>query len=123
MRQISRWRTDDGWSLTRETEDRSILEDGFGARKVTVSKLATLGVDQLKRGIEHLARRHEAPSLQECERLSVIVANLDRIGRLDSGKATEHLAVSASVRMTAEDIRKAIVEDPFFVSERKDETD
>jgi hypothetical protein len=113
LRQIARWRTEGDWALEREQEDRSLIEDGFSGRKVTVARLATMTVEQLQRGMEHLARRPEPPSLQEMERLANIAANLDRVSRLDSGKATDNINLNSNVRMSIEDIRRTILADPF----------
>lgn len=112
-RQLARWRTDEQWSLAREAEDRSLIEDGFGSRRVTLSKLATLTADQLKRGLEHLARRHDPPNLSELDKLSTIITNLDRIGRLDANKSTDNLAVNASLKLSVDEIKSIIKADPF----------
>jgi hypothetical protein len=120
-RQLARWRTDEDWALEREVEERGLLEDGFGGRRLTVSKLATLSTELIDRGMQHLKKRVEPPSITEMVNLSTIAGNLDKLLRLETGKATENIAIQA--RMTAEEIRKTIVEDPFFVLERKDEAD
>lgn len=112
-RQLARWRTDEQWSIAREAEDRGLIEDGFGSRRLSVSRLATLTVDQLERGLQHLARRHEPPTLNELEKLSNIVSSLDRIGRLDANKSTENVAIQAGVKLSLEEIRNIISKDPF----------
>lgn len=112
-RQISRWRTEGQWAVTREGEDRAVIEDGFQSRKLTVSRIATLTLDQLKRGLDHLARRPDPPTLAEAEKLSTIAANLDRLSRLDAGKATENINLNTAVRMSIEEIKRTVLEDPF----------
>jgi hypothetical protein len=68
--------------------------------------------EQLERALHHIAMRAEPPSLPEAEKLSTILANLDRIGRLDTGKSTDNIAVAAKLEMTAEAVRKVIFSDP-----------
>lgn len=110
--QISRWRREDGWLMEREAAERGILEDGFSARKLTIARIMNTATTQLERGLNHIAGRTEPPTLPEVEKLALVLANLDRIGRLDAGKATENVNVQAKLEMTAEGIRKIIMSDP-----------
>lgn len=114
--QLASWRTEGDWALERESNERGMIEDGFAGRKISIHNILNVTVEQLHRGVQHLANRHEPASLQECERLSVIVGNLDKIGRLDANKATDNVAINATVKMTQDEIRKVILNDPFFVA-------
>lgn len=111
---LTKWRRDGGWELEREGIERGILEDAFGARRMALSRITKMSVDQLERGLHHFANRVEPPSLNELEKLSVIVGNLDKILRLDTGKATENVAVAATVAHSVEDIRARLAADPVL---------
>lgn len=110
---VAKWIKDGEWATEREDEDRGIIESAFAARKLTVAKLARTTADQLVRAVDHLVARKEPPNLQEAEKLSLILSNLDRIGRLDAGTATDNIAVIQQVKMTIEDVRAEIAKDPF----------
>lgn len=122
--QLSRWRKEGNWLMEREAHERGLLEDGFSQRKLTIARIMNTTTDQLERGLRHIAGRQEPPSLPELEKLSTILANLDRIGRLDAGKSTENVAVAAKLEMTAEGIRRIILSDPAraFEAPRTDAT-
>lgn len=113
-RQLQRWRTEGDWTMEREADDRALIEDGFSGRKVKASNVATLATEQLERGLMHIARRQDPPTLQECERLATIVSTIDKISRLDMGKATDNINVNANLHMTADEIRTTILANPFF---------
>lgn len=110
--QLTRWRKDQNWLLEREAAERGLLEDGFSKRKLTIARIMNTTTEQLERGLRHIAGRAEPPTLPELEKMSTILANLDRIGRLDAGKSTENINVQAKMEMTAESIRKIILSDP-----------
>jgi hypothetical protein len=110
--QLSRWRKEGGWLIERESLERGIIEDGFSRRKLTVARIMNVTTEQLERALKFISERQAPPTLPEAEKLSMILSNLDKIGRLDTGKATENLAVAAKLEMTAEDIRKIILSDP-----------
>ncbi len=110
--QLTRWRREQNWLIEREAAERGLLEDGFGQRKLTIARIMNTTTEQLERGLKHISTRHEPPTLPEIEKLSAILANLDRIGRLDAGKATENVNVRAKLEMTAEAVRQVILSDP-----------
>lgn len=122
MAQLTRWRREDNWLIEREAHERSLLEDGFGARKMTIARIMNTTTEQLERGLRFIAARAEPPTLPELEKMSTILANLDRIGRLDAGKSTENINVQAKLEMTAEGIRKIILADPARAFEAPQET-
>lgn len=112
--QLARWRKDGDWAIEREESERGLIEDAFASRRVALTKITGSVVEQLERGIAHLRSRPTPPTIQETERLSMILANLDKISRLDSNKATENIAVGVNVKMSADDIRDIIRKDPFL---------
>ncbi len=113
---LGRWRTQDGWLAERTAGEQGLLEDDWQNRKVQISKILNASVRQITRGIKHLEDRIDPPTLTEVERLSVIVANLDKIARLDSSRSTENVSLQASVSLNIEQIRDIISSDPFFTS-------
>lgn len=111
---LAEWRKKAGWDIEREGIERGIIEDAFGARRMSLSRITKLTVDQLERGLRHVSERIEPPSITELEKLSVIVGNLDKILRLDMGKATENVAVQGTVQHTVEEIRARLAADPVL---------
>ncbi len=111
---LRNWKVKEGWDAEREDEDRSIIETAFGARKVSLAKVTKISSDQLLRGLEHLAKRLDPPTLDEMQKLAMILGSLDKTVRLDSNQSTENIALSAKIQLTAEEIRQVILEDPFF---------
>lgn len=111
---ITHWRKTRNWPAEREVLERALIEDGFAERKLTVSKLTNLSVTLLEKGLVHLMKRTEPPSLAELEKLSLILANLDKITRLDSNKSTENIAVIAkAIVPTREELRMLLAADPM----------
>lgn len=111
---VADWRKRESWDIEREGIERGLLEDSFGARRMSLSRITKMTTDLLERGLKHFSDRHEPPTLAEAEKLSIIIGNLDKILRLDMGKATENVAVSASVQHTVEDVRARIAADPVL---------
>ncbi len=117
---ITRWKKQGDWAIQREESDRALLEDTFATRKLTIARIAQTSAEQVHRGLKYIAERPEPPSVQETERIASILANLDKINRLDMGKSTDNVAVAANVKVSIDEIRKIVSSDPFF-EEVKDE--
>lgn len=111
---IADWRKKEGWDLEREGIERGLLEDSFGARRMSLSRITKMTTDLLETGLKRFSERNEPPTLAEAERLSVIIGNLDKILRLDTGKATENVAIQGSVAHTVEEIRERLSQDPVL---------
>ena len=111
---LNKWKLAGNWIDEREANDRSAIEDAFAGRKVKVALLTRLNVDQLERGLEHLRNRADPPSVTEMERLSVILANMDKIMRLDMGQATENLAIQQNIKLSVDQVKEIIANDPFY---------
>lgn len=111
---VSEWRKKESWDLTRDGIERGILEDAFGARRMTLSRITKLSTDLLEKSLKRLADRVEPPTLAEAEKLSIIVGNLDKILRLDMGKATDNVNVQSTVSHTVEEIRARLASDPVL---------
>lgn len=112
--QLSEWRKVGGWDIEREHLERGLIEDSFGARRLSIARICKLSIDQLERSLKHISDRSQPASLAEAEKISIIVSNLDKILRLDMGKSTENVAVSAQVTHTVEDIRAKLAQDPVL---------
>lgn len=113
---VSDWRKREGWDIEREGIERGILEDAFGARRMSLSRITKLSVDQLERGLKHFADRIEPPTLSELEKLSVIVGNLDKILRLDTNRPTDNVAVASTITHTVEEVRDRLSADPVLAA-------
>jgi hypothetical protein len=110
--QLSRWRRDGEWLAERENAERGLIEDGFSQRKLTIARIMNATTDQIERALTHITKRTEPPTLAEAEKLSFILSNLDKVARLDAGKATENVNIQAKLEMSAEKIREIIQSDP-----------
>ena len=114
---ISKFKRDGNWEELREIETRSILEDGFGSRRVLLSKITQGAADQIWRGIDHLKKRPDPPTVGELEKLSTILGNLDKLARLDLNKSTENVAIAVQHgAVSMEQIRDVLRNDPFLQS-------
>lgn len=111
---LADWRKKEGWDVEREGIERGILEDAFGARRMSLSRITKMTTDLLERGLKHFSDRVEPPTLAEAEKLSIIIGNLDKILRLDMGKATDNVAVQSTVKHTVEDVRARLAADPVI---------
>jgi hypothetical protein len=119
-RMVADWRKEGLWDIERDGIERGLIEDSFGARRLSLARITKLSVDELERGLRHISNRVEPATLSELEKLSMIVGNLDKILRLDMGKSTENIAVAAQVHHTVEDIRAKLAADPILGSAIKD---
>lgn len=113
---LARWRRDGEWEVEREQVELSLNDDGSLTRRLTISRIGKLTADQIERCVVAIGQRLEPPTLDEGLKLSTILANLDRISRLDAGKSTENVAVKHTVQMTANEIRDVLLADPFMKS-------
>lgn len=111
---IADWRRKEGWDIEREGIERGILEDSFGARRMSLSRITHMTTTLLERGLKHFSDRIDPPTLAEAEKLSIIIGNLDKILRLDTNRPTDNVAVSATVQHTVEDIRARLAADPVL---------
>lgn len=111
---VADWRKKESWDLTRDGIERGIIEDAFGARRMTLSRVTKMTTELLERSLKRLNDRVEPPTLAEAEKLSIIIGNLDKILRLDMGKATDNVSVAASVSHTVEEIRARLAADPVL---------
>jgi hypothetical protein len=111
---LSDWRKSAGWEIERDGIERGILEDAFGARRMTVSRIVKTTTDVLERGLQAIANRVEPITLAEAERLSVILGNLDKILRLDTNRPTDNIQIASTVTHTVEDIRARLAADPVL---------
>ncbi len=111
---VAAWRKAEAWDVEREGIERGIIEDEFGARRLTLSRITKMSMENLERGLKRLSDRHEPPTLPEMEKLSLIVSNLDKILRLDMGRSTENVAVSSQIVHTVENIRERLAADPVL---------
>jgi hypothetical protein len=111
---VGDWDKREGWSIEREGIERGVLEDEFGARRMSLSRITKLTTELLENSLKRLADRVEPPTLSEAEKLSVIIGNLDKILRLDTNRPTDNVAIASTVTHTVEEIRARLAEDPVL---------
>lgn len=113
---VVKWRDDNDWETARKNADRELIDDTFSVKRVSLARITKVTTEQIERGLKVIADRFEAPSLKEMESLTNILANLDKISRLDSGRATENVAVQVggNLDLTVDKIKEMIMSEPFF---------
>lgn len=113
---IVKWRDDYEWEISRKNADRELIDDTFAVKRVSLARITKVTTEQIERGLKVISDRFEAPTLKEMESLTNILANLDKISRLDSGKATEHVSIGVhgNLDLTVDKIKEMIMSEPFF---------
>lgn len=101
------------WHGARTEAARALLEDDFSKRKLVVSKVATNSLAQIDRAIDAIAQRAVPPSVVEAEKLASVYNVLEKANRLDLNKSTDNVAVQASVKISLDEIKKILAEDPL----------
>lgn len=115
--QLAAWRRDERWVEERESIEQATIDDAVAIRRMKVVRILRSTTDQLERGLRHLEERVDPPTLTEIKALSDIMANVDKIARLDAGKATEHVSTKTEVSnaVTVDDMRELLKRsDPFY---------
>jgi hypothetical protein len=101
------------WSTERQERDRGLLEDAFSKRKLVASKVTSASLDQLDRAVQAITERALPLSISEAEKLANVYSVLEKQSRLDAGAATANVNVNAKVRLTMEDIKEILKNDPL----------
>lgn len=113
---LSQWRTRDKWAELREREDESLAADMVSSRKLSITRINRGGMAQIERALQFITERPDPPSISEAVKIGELIGILDRVHRLDSGKATDQIAIKTqSSSMPVERIREILVSKDEFM--------
>lgn len=108
------------WAAERKMAESEIFSAFTDAKKVDFVKMTQGAVAIMARSLEHLATRHEAPSITEATKAADILKTLDNILRLDEGKPTDIVA-NQDKPLNDTELKEKLAKDPFSKQEKKDE--
>lgn len=100
------------WKAQRELNRTELFQALTDARKTDFMEMTHASMKIIKRSLISLAERPSPPTPTEAKQATYILAELDKMCRLDEGKATSIIKNEDSV-ITIEDLKKKIQNDPF----------
>ena len=112
---------DDGWEYERNIARADLLSKVASARASDLATMTNSTIIVLKRALDTLARREDAPTVQEAKGAASILDILDKITRLDEGKPTDIITEEKIV--TVQELQKRINVDPFAKEVEYEEID
>lgn len=100
------------WSVEREMEKVQLFQALNDSKKVDFTKMTQSAIVIMSKALQALASRPEPPTMGEAQRAADVLNTLDKITRLDEGKATD-IVSNQEKPMTIETVRAKIALDPF----------
>ena len=98
----------DNWSTEKQAVIEKLLEQAVKTGKVQeLEQIVGLSLDGLKKYLARMVLRETEITAKDAKLLSDIIANIDRISRLENNKPTE---VKRYEHMTPDEIRKCAQE-------------
>jgi len=123
---VRKWVTRYDWYKEREATIKDELSDLANRRAHQMNKVMTDGLDAM---IEAVANAKKgATTIDDAEKISKMIANIDKLYRLQTGKPTEikeerkYTSVEHKALGTKESLLKALKDDPFMDVEYEDVT-
>ena len=110
------------WQAERKMAESEIFNAFTDAKKTDFVKMTQAATQIMARSLNHLATRHEPPSMSEATKAADIFKTLDTITRLDDGKPTD-IIENQDKPLTSKELKKKIAADPFSNLEEEDEKD
>jgi hypothetical protein len=103
------------WAAIREELDGGVITSYVTDKKMVLEKVNGTAVECVVHGLENILSKLRSQqgsplSVKDVKTLSELVANFDRIVRLESGQATDITKVGG---LSPEELRKIIDDDPF----------
>ena len=108
------------WQGERKMAENEIFNAFTDAKKTDFVKMTQAATQIMARSLNHLATRHEPPSMAEATKASDIFKTLDTITRLDDGKPTD-IIENQDKPLTSKELKEKIKADPFANLEEEDE--
>lgn len=121
---VKKWITRYGWYKEREQIETEALQELANRRSHQMNSVMTDGLEVISNAISQ-AKRGGA-TMEDAERISKMIGNIDKVYRLQSGKPTEikeERKVTSTIKLSTKDeLLQAIKDDPFIEANFKDVT-
>lgn len=108
------------WNIERARRYNEIFDKALKDSHEAIKNILGLGTSNLKRTLEALLVREDPLTLNEAHKLSGIIAEMNKIIRLEEGKATD---IHAHIDTSPEGVRKLVDElqevDPYVDYSKK----
>jgi hypothetical protein len=105
------------WHQQKKEVDKTGVIPYLKGKVDALEKATGMAYNLLTRGLQSVGDRVEEYTVDEVKKLADIVATLDKITRLETGKPTD---ISESVVVTLKEATEILARDPFFVAEYKE---
>jgi len=103
------------WAEDRNTLRHEILKEISENKKAILSNLTSNSLTCVDRAIATLKNRENPPTIQEARMLTNIIAEIDKILRLDDGTPTD--IISEHKPATIIELKKKLKKDPFYIED------
>jgi len=119
---VRKWVTRYDWHKEREAQTLTEVQNNVMRRSNQMNRVMTDGLETIAQFVEQTKQGHVTG--EDAERISKMLANIDKLYRLQTGKPTEikeerKYTVNTEIK-SKEDMIKAITEDPFIEANFKD---
>lgn len=122
---VRKWVTRYDWYKEREAQVNEEVTELANRRSHQMNRVMTDGLETIAQAVQK--SKEGGVTMEDAERISKMLANIDKLYRLQTGKPTEikeerKYTVNKDIQ-SKEDMIKAIQEDPFIEANFKDVTD
>ena len=101
-------------SYLAQEETKKLQELYVSEKAKLLPQVLSCGLNLIYNAFKHREESGDPLNLHETKIVSEVIGNLDKIIRLDAGKATEIVDVQKTIPSTFADILKALKKDPFI---------
>lgn len=102
---------DNGWEYERDLARAELINKIKSAKRSDFAQMTGSVITVLKRSLQTLAERDDAPTVQEAKGAAAILEILDKITRLDEGDPTE--IIHSEKPVTVVELKSKLKLDPF----------
>ena len=103
------------WKKDRDLFRYELLKEISENKKAILSSLTSNSLECVDRAIATLKRRENPPTITEARMLTNIIAEIDKILRLDEGNPTDIIAEHKPT--TIIELREKLKSDPFYIED------
>jgi hypothetical protein len=100
------------WREERERFKSELFDDFTSNKKASLLKLGRSTLQVLERGMTHLAKRETPPTPQEARSAAAVFEAMDKILKLDEGKATDIIETTQPADVV--ELKKRLRKDPML---------
>lgn len=119
---VRKWVTRYGWAKERKKIEDEEKSDVINRRSHQMNRVMRDGLEVIAEAIE--GAKKGGVTMEDAERISKMIGNIDKVYRLQTGKPTEikeERKITSDVA-TKQELLKAMSEDPFIEADFKDVT-